>query len=296
MFFLMTGISRLSVFARGGLGIVLLGLIAVASTSQISHRRGSESLVGSAIFTAFGTAAVLIAICGLLVVAYVTGNEKRRRGKAVLLATAAALLTGFIMLLWLVPEHDNFYPGGGRGACPQAPDSWYRKQGYDPRIACASDPSGGGKVNGAAGGGEPSAHLLEAVAGATLLVLLVAGAAGAILLRRRRPVVSSDNEREAVLDAVDDSLDDLRRERDVRRAIIACYSRMEKALAGSGTPRQPHEGPIEFLARVLERVAREPGRALTELFERAKFSAEPMDQADKDHAITALEALRARLV
>jgi len=52
---------------------------------------------------------------------------------------------------------------------------------------------------------------------------------------------------------------------------------------------------LEFLRRVLERVAREPGQVLTELFERARFSVEPMGEREKLSAIGALEKLRARV-
>ena len=96
-----------------------------------------------------------------------------------------------------------------------------------------------------------------------------------------------------MLEAFDESLDDLRAERDVRRAIIACYARMERALARTGAARRASETPFEFLARVLEHIARAPGRALTDLFERAKFSTEPLGDADKQQALAALEALRA---
>ena len=90
-------------------------------------------------------------------------------------------------------------------------------------------------------------------------------------------------------------MEDLRRERDVRRAIVACYARMERALAGSGRGRRAHETPLEFLRRVLERVGREPGLVLTELFERARFSVEPMGESEKRSAIATLEQLRGRV-
>jgi hypothetical protein len=52
---------------------------------------------------------------------------------------------------------------------------------------------------------------------------------------------------------------------------------------------------LEFLRRVLEHVGREPGQVLTELFERARFSVEPMGEVEKRSAIVALERLRARV-
>jgi hypothetical protein len=114
-------------------------------------------------------------------------------------------------------------------------------------------------------------------------------------LRRRRSGEEQAPENASVLEALDESLDDLRRERDVRRAIVACYARMERALASAGRERRAHETPLEFLRRVLERVAREPGQVLTALFERARFSVEPMGEVEKRSAIAALEALRARV-
>jgi len=99
------------------------------------------------------------------------------------------------------------------------------------------------------------------------------------------------------MQAVEGSLDDLRRERDVRRAIIACYARMERALGRAGSARRPAEAPFEYLVRILERVTANSraARALTELFERAKFSTEPMGEREKQEAIAALEQLRAEV-
>ena len=94
--------------------------------------------------------------------------------------------------------------------------------------------------------------------------------------------------------AVDDSLDDLRAERDPRRAVIAAYARMERALEGQGLPRRRSEAPLEYLGRVLGalRVRSSAVLALTELFERAKFSRHEIDAEMKDEAIGALVAVR----
>ena len=136
---------------------------------------------------------------------------------------------------------------------------------------------------------------LVLAAGASLLTLVVLGTAVVMALRRRGSSEEPVAENAPVIQALDESLEDLRRERDVRRAIVACYARMERALAGSGRGRHAHETPFEFLRRVLDRVATEPGQVLTELFERARFSVEPMGENDKRSAIAALEALRARV-
>lgn len=131
----------------------------------------------------------------------------------------------------------------------------------------------------------------DAVVAASLLVAV--GLLGVALWRVRRreyapePVVAAPV-REAVLV----SLEDVRREGNVRRAIVACYAQMERALAALGAGRRPAETPLEYLGRVLEAVAAAPARVLTELYERAMFSLEPMGEREKTQAIEALEALR----
>jgi hypothetical protein len=93
---------------------------------------------------------------------------------------------------------------------------------------------------------------------------------------------------------VKDSLDDLRAEPDPRRAVIAAYARMERGLGTLGTERIPSETPFEYLRRVLERVSvsDDAARTLTDLFQRAKFSPAPVDEAMKAEAVAALEAIQ----
>jgi hypothetical protein len=136
-----------------------------------------------------------------------------------------------------------------------------------------------------------------------IALAVVLGIAAAVVARRRR----SSGELAAPLEpelepsaavgvatALDESLDDLRRERDVRRAVIAAYARMERALAAAGLPRRPAEAPFEYLERALRALAAgAPSiRRLTELFERAKFSHHPLGSDAKDEAIAALTAVR----
>ena len=81
--------------------------------------------------------------------------------------------------------------------------------------------------------------------------------------------------------ALDEAIDDLRRDPDPRRAVIAAYARMEQALTSYGFPRRPSEAPYEYLRRVgRELEAEEPVAALTELFEVAKFSEHSVDESD----------------
>jgi Domain of unknown function (DUF4129) len=123
--------------------------------------------------------------------------------------------------------------------------------------------------------------------------------AGIYVARRRSDAQrrSRGQAASALSAAVDDSLDDLRAERDPRRAVIAAYARMERALAGEGLPRRRSEAPLEYLGRVLGalRVRSSAILALTELFERAKFSRHEIDAEMKDEAIGALVAVRSDL-
>ena len=98
----------------------------------------------------------------------------------------------------------------------------------------------------------------------------------------------------AVVHAVDESLDDLRAEPDPRRAVIAAYARLERVLAAHGFPRAASEAPLEYLGRMLAElsVSERAARALTELFERAKFSQHAVGPEMKEQAIEALETVR----
>jgi uncharacterized protein DUF4129 len=110
---------------------------------------------------------------------------------------------------------------------------------------------------------------------------------------RRGPVAEPDVEEE--LDAaVSESIDDLRRESDPRRAVIAAYARMESVLRRHGRARRAAEAPYEYLERVLTDLRIRPAavRELTELFERAKFSVHRIDGGMKTRAIDALVAVR----
>lgn len=126
--------------------------------------------------------------------------------------------------------------------------------------------------------------------------LTAAGLAALVIafVRRREPTRTRRRPAETLALALDESLDDLRSERDPRRAVIAAYARMERALARSGLAREPFEAPREYLHRVLPGVG--AGAAsierLTELFERAKFSVHTIDAAMKEEAIVAFESLR----
>jgi hypothetical protein len=118
-----------------------------------------------------------------------------------------------------------------------------------------------------------------------------------MMIRGNRHVRREVEARKALAEILDDTLDDLRAEKDPRKAVIAAYSRMERSLASFGLPRRPFEAPVEYLSRVLEelRSGSPAARRLTHLFERAKFSQHAIDMAMKDEAIEAVVALRDEL-
>jgi hypothetical protein len=132
-----------------------------------------------------------------------------------------------------------------------------------------------------------------------VLALLFALGAAAWLTRTR---LSSDTTRrradpETLAAALDESLDDLRDDPDLRRAIIAAYARMEKGLAAAGIPRDPAEAPLEYVERALLNLDASASavRRLTDLFEWARFSHHEPEPAMRDEAIDALVAVRDEL-
>jgi hypothetical protein len=138
---------------------------------------------------------------------------------------------------------------------------------------------------------------------ATVPVLIALGAAAAALLalwsagraRRRARLPSAMPAPPPSLDEVlAGTVDDLRAEPDPRRAVIAAYARLERALAAAGFPRRPSDAPDEYLARVLHGADVSPSAVtrLTALFARAEFSSHEIGEAMREEAIDALEEVR----
>lgn len=134
---------------------------------------------------------------------------------------------------------------------------------------------------------------------AIVAALLAAAGVAAFASRKGRPMkeLRIRSQEEDVALALDESLDDLRDDPDTRRAIIAAYARMERALAATGIPRRPSEAPYEYLARALESLHTSASSVtrLTDLFERAKFSRHIPDESMREDAIDALVAVRDEL-
>jgi hypothetical protein len=167
----------------------------------------------------------------------------------------------------------------------------------DPGLTLPQTGGGGGIPTEQAGGGsyEPDFAWIPVLVTLALVGLAAAGAWWAGKARRRARGERPFNPFAAeIAAAVDVSLDDLRAEPDPRRAVIAAYARLERVLASHRLPRRPSEAPLEYLERMLAEasVSAHAARALTRLFERAKFSQHAVGAEMKTEAIAALERVR----
>ncbi len=140
------------------------------------------------------------------------------------------------------------------------------------------------------GGGEEQGIEFQWWLAITVGVLL----AGYLLYRRKRRQHARPTAAEELEAVLTETLDELELDPDPRRAVIQAYVRMESVLAAHGHGRLPHEAPLEYLARVLRDldVRADAAHALTELFERARFSTHEIDLAMRAEAVASLEAVR----
>ncbi|MGA3353931.1 MAG: DUF4129 domain-containing protein [Acidimicrobiales bacterium] len=93
------------------------------------------------------------------------------------------------------------------------------------------------------------------------------------------------------------SVPDPSTEPDPRRAVVVCYLQLLDIAARHGPARRRAETPSEYLRRVLTAngAAAAPATSLTKLFERARYSRQPVDESMRTQAIAALGALRGGL-
>jgi hypothetical protein len=129
--------------------------------------------------------------------------------------------------------------------------------------------------------------------------LVLLGGVWVVVRRDSRPEPPGPEEtvEEELARAIGSTIEDLRSERDARRAVIAAYANMERILASHGLARGRPEVPYEYLARVLRvlQVSESSVRSLTELFEYAKFSPHEIDETMKEQAIESLVAVKEEL-
>jgi hypothetical protein len=104
--------------------------------------------------------------------------------------------------------------------------------------------------------------------------------------------------RDKVLAAVDAGLSDLNdADADPRRAVIACWVRLEEAAASAGTPRRPGDSPTDLVLRLLaaHQISAPVLYPLADLYRLARYATHSVDTGMRDQARSALRQLRAEL-
>ncbi len=269
--------------AIAALVVPALVLVAIAARSYqpFGGDPGGERAPSTTFLDGTFTILVVLVVLALLTVFYVRIRfmpPSKRRGEG---TTYSSLLV-FLLIM-------GFMIVAGRGLLQ-----------YEPR------PSNSEGTDAPFGQPLPSGELVpepEEIRSPQVVWPLVAGIAGVVVAaiviavlvdrRRRRPDPLTAEQLRELRSALDEAIEDLRRDPDPRRAVVAAYARMEQALTVYGLPRKPAEAPYEYLRRVgRELEAEEPVAALTELFEVAKFSEHSVDEGMRGRAIDALTAVR----
>jgi Domain of unknown function (DUF4129) len=115
---------------------------------------------------------------------------------------------------------------------------------------------------------------------------------------RRGPVAATPNTAEDLVAALDAGLEELSdTDRDPRRAVIACWVRLEQAAAAAGTPRNPGDSPTDLVGRLLaeQQVDARVLAALLEVYRQARYATHTVDDQMRAQARSALTRLRADL-
>jgi hypothetical protein len=265
--------------------IVALGVVAIASrdetsSSKVGDRHASDILLD--ILFAFYIAGIFL---GALLLLYMIFLHRKFQHEG-MIARRSLLQSGLGMLLFLVIGFFFARRLAGRDRIvPTEPTESIFPGDTTPHVT----------TTGIEPVAEPDFAWVPVLVTFTLLAVAVAGWWWSDRWRRRaRGELREPFLARAIATALDESLDDLRAERDPRRAVIAAYARLELVLARHGLPRRSSEAPLEYLVRMLADVAVTPvaARRLTALFERAKFSQHEVGVEMKEEAIEALETVR----
>jgi hypothetical protein len=270
--------------------LVLLGVVAAASRGH--HTPGSSAGIrqpphGVADYL-FSILAVVVVSGGLFLI-YLWFSERdmlaeqrrRRQGKG---SYKAIVILLFVGLVAAVLTHLNFHFG----------ESFRKLLNRNPAAI-------GKPIKRPAGPtGTPRAPEFQ------WLPVFIATAGGMILLgfigartvrRSRKELMTKHVLEQEFAELIDDTLEDLRAEKDPRRAIIKAYARMERLFEAYGVPRLPAEAPMEYLGRALGEL-RASGAALgrlTGLYQWAKFSSHDVAEMMREDAITSLTQVRDEL-
>jgi Domain of unknown function (DUF4129) len=270
--------------------VAITALLAVVAVVARGRPLGSSSATGSGlpltfwdyVFTTFLIFVVLLMLLGLVAFFLLRrermamGNYKRSTARSLAFLLAIAALIAYVG--HRVDLQHLFHPNGSA-------------------TTTLTNPAAGGK-NANHHGSPAARHVrfrwdeLAIVLG----VLIALGAAAYATRSRLLPAVRRGAPEELAA-ALDESIEDLRTEPDLRRAIVAAYARMETALAAAGIPRHHAEAPLEYMERALLTLDTSASavRRLTDLFALARFSQHEPDPSMRDEAINALVAVRDEL-
>jgi hypothetical protein len=277
-------------------GIAVTALLAVVALASRAHRPVGDDGDGrghvpTLLLEYLGVMGLIVVLAGGVAMVWASADARRKKALARTPTswrrTLAGLAAAAIVLLVLVSVTRHLTqpsaqrPKGTTGLVAPLPAA---KQRAKPRREAAqrSDRN----------------WLAALVLGSVLLGLTVAAAVAVVHRRRHREDLDEEVALARALDEVlADTLDDLRGERDPRKAVIEAYARMERTFAAYRVAREPAETPLEYVSRALDRLNVSAGavRRLTLLFERAKFSTHAVDEGMKHEAIEALAGLRAEL-
>jgi uncharacterized protein DUF4129 len=269
----------------------LLGLLALVAFAAAGHSPGGGSSRPSASTPSvlkdyLATIALLMLPAGALLIFWAAFLKRAYKSEALkrpspfqVIPSPFAWLAAFVIALAIGLQWGHRDSGGEGGAASP------------PAVSATAKASEASKEY------EPHFQWLLMVVLGSVIVGIV-GSMVLLTYRRRREEDDPEVMRETVAQVLSETLDDLVREPDPRKAVIAAYARMERTLAARGFPREESEAPDEYLARILAVVGASGHsvRRLTRLFERARFSEHEIDSGMKQDAIDSLSGLRAELL
>jgi hypothetical protein len=146
--------------------------------------------------------------------------------------------------------------------------------------------------------------LLRTLCAIVVVAVVIALAWYAVRDRLRRRTGEADDDEApggttddvvAALDAVLVELSDA--DRDPRRAVIACWVRLERAAAAAGTPRYPGDTPTDLVSGLLRghRVSADVLATFADVYREARYAPHTVDEAMRAQARSALRRLRSEL-
>jgi hypothetical protein len=276
--------------------LVLPAVPLVALAAALRNRLGTASL-GSARPPSTLVSAVLAAVWVVgafgMVALFARKPHRRRKGEPprVILGWRPgkrAQVAAVLFVLALIAAPVGLFIAGRQGGAPAQQASSPSR----PTVSHSAAPSTGPPSHGGGSSGLDTNTVLGLVG-----VLVAAGVATVVVsARRRRPspeqMTPPPAEEAALHEALRRGAAALDTSDDVRVAIVRCYVAMQRSLDETGLPRSPVRTPSELLRVAVEQhlLPAAPATLLTRLFERARFSSDPLTVADRDAARDALHA------